>query len=173
MARRERFEPPTARSVAWCSASIWSAPDRSGLLTSEASSIQTDREGTHRIVWMIKRMIRAPTQLAAEGPRCGAPRAWVSTIRLPRPRLSAANWSAGLSGRPATPPHREMGPPRPKTPRPELRRGEVTGGRPDTPGSRRRWRRVGRSKDGRLNGLLVLAPGFGTKDLGRTQAGRS
>ena len=58
MARREGFEPPTARSVAWCSASIWSAPDRSGLLTLEDSSIPTDREGSCRIVWMIKRMIK-------------------------------------------------------------------------------------------------------------------
>jgi hypothetical protein len=37
-ARREGFEPPTARSVAWWSVSIWSDPDGSG-----------------RIVWMINR----------------------------------------------------------------------------------------------------------------------
>jgi hypothetical protein len=45
---------PTARSVAWCSASIWSAPDRSGLLTLDAPSVQTALEGSRRIVWMIK-----------------------------------------------------------------------------------------------------------------------
>jgi hypothetical protein len=49
---------PTARSVAWCSASVWSAPDGSGLLTLGASSVQTDPEGSCRIVWMIKRMIK-------------------------------------------------------------------------------------------------------------------
>jgi hypothetical protein len=58
VARREGFEPPTARSVAWCSASIWSAPDRSGLLTSDGSSIWSDPEGSRRIVWMINRMIK-------------------------------------------------------------------------------------------------------------------
>jgi hypothetical protein len=57
-ARREGFEPPTARSVARCFASIWSAPDGSGLLMLGASSVQTDREGSRRIVWMIKRMIK-------------------------------------------------------------------------------------------------------------------
>jgi hypothetical protein len=56
-AHSEGFEPPTARSVAWCFASIWSGPGRSGLLTSEASSIQTDPDGSRRIVWMINRMI--------------------------------------------------------------------------------------------------------------------
>jgi hypothetical protein len=48
----------TARSVAWCSASIWSAPDGSGLLTLEGSSIWSDPVGSRRIVWMIKRMIK-------------------------------------------------------------------------------------------------------------------
>jgi hypothetical protein len=52
----------TARSVAWCSASIWSTPDRSGLLTSDGSSIQMDREGSRRIVWMINRMIKQDSQ---------------------------------------------------------------------------------------------------------------
>src|SRR5512132_2241714 len=52
------FEPPTARSVGWCSASIWSAPDRSGLLTLGASSVQTDPDGPCRIVWVINRMIK-------------------------------------------------------------------------------------------------------------------
>jgi hypothetical protein len=49
---------PTARSVAWCSASIWSAPDRSGLLRLDGSSIQTDPDRSRRIVWMINRMIK-------------------------------------------------------------------------------------------------------------------
>jgi hypothetical protein len=46
------------RSVGWCSASIWSAPDGSGLLTLDASSIQTDRDGSCWIVWMIKQVSR-------------------------------------------------------------------------------------------------------------------
>ena len=57
-AHSEGFEPPTARSVAWCSASIWSAPDGSGLLRLDASSVQTDPVGSRRIAWMIKRMIK-------------------------------------------------------------------------------------------------------------------
>ena len=36
---QEKFERPTARSVDWCSTSIWSAPDRSGLLTVDACSV--------------------------------------------------------------------------------------------------------------------------------------
>ena len=59
MARREGFEPPTARSVAWCSASTWTGPDGSGLLTLGASSIWSDPDRSRRIVWMIKRMIKA------------------------------------------------------------------------------------------------------------------
>src|SRR5215218_9126713 len=57
-ARREGFEPPTARSVDWCSASVWSAPDGSRLLRLGPSSVQTDPDGSRRIVWMIKRMIK-------------------------------------------------------------------------------------------------------------------
>jgi hypothetical protein len=49
---------PTTRSVAWCSASIWSAPDGSALLRLGASSIQTDQEWSCRIVWMINGMIK-------------------------------------------------------------------------------------------------------------------
>jgi hypothetical protein len=59
MARREGFEPPTARSVAWCSASVWTAPDGSGLLTLDGSSIWSDLDRSRRIVWMINRMIKA------------------------------------------------------------------------------------------------------------------
>ena len=59
-----------ARSVAWCSASIRSAPDGSGLLRLGASSIQTDPEGTRRIVWMTKRMIKpCDTTPSATRPR--------------------------------------------------------------------------------------------------------
>ena len=43
---------PTTRSVAWCSASDRSGPDRSGLLTLGASSIQTGPDRSCRIVWM-------------------------------------------------------------------------------------------------------------------------
>ena len=58
-----RGRTPTARSLVWCSASIWSTPDESGLLRLDASSIQTDPDGSRRIVWMIKRMIKGhPTQ---------------------------------------------------------------------------------------------------------------
>jgi Protein of unknown function (DUF742) len=49
-----RSPMPTATSVAWCSASDWSAPDRSALLTLGASSVASDAEGTRWIVWMIK-----------------------------------------------------------------------------------------------------------------------
>src|SRR6266508_3178696 len=45
---------PTARSVAWCSASDWSAPDGSALLTLGAPSIQTDPDRSCRIVRMIR-----------------------------------------------------------------------------------------------------------------------
>src|SRR4029450_4718556 len=45
-------------SVAWCFASIWSAPEGSGLLTLEASSVQTAPDGYRRIVWMTKRMTK-------------------------------------------------------------------------------------------------------------------
>ena len=47
-----------ARSVAWCSASIWSAPVGSGLLTLGAPSIPSGPDGTSRIVWMINGMIK-------------------------------------------------------------------------------------------------------------------
>jgi nitroreductase len=53
-----RGRTPTARSVAWCSASDWSPPDGSGLLTLDDSSVWTDPVGPRRIVWMIKRMIK-------------------------------------------------------------------------------------------------------------------
>jgi hypothetical protein len=73
-ARREGFEPPTARSVARCSASIWSAPDGSGLLTLDASSVQTAPDGSRRIVWMIKRMIKPRRRGAPPTPKPERPR---------------------------------------------------------------------------------------------------
>ena len=39
---------PTTKSVAWCSTSDWSAPDRSGLLRLDASSIQTGPDRSRR-----------------------------------------------------------------------------------------------------------------------------
>ena len=57
------FEPTTFRLRVGCSASIWTAPDGSSLLTWDASSVQTAPDGYRRIVWMIKWMIKAhPTQ---------------------------------------------------------------------------------------------------------------
>ena len=53
------FEPTTFRLRDGCSTSIWTAPDGSGLLTLDASSVQTAPDGYRRIVWMIKRMINA------------------------------------------------------------------------------------------------------------------
>jgi hypothetical protein len=53
----------TIRSVGWCSASTWSAPDGSDLLTLGASSIPLGPEGSRRIVWMIKWMIKQGRQV--------------------------------------------------------------------------------------------------------------
>jgi hypothetical protein len=53
----------TARSVAWCSASIRLAPDGSGLLRLGTPSIASGPDGSRRIVWMIKRMIKQSRQL--------------------------------------------------------------------------------------------------------------
>ena len=51
-----------------CSTSIWTAPVGSGLLTSEALSVQTASDGCRRIVWMIKRMIKGhPTEHRCQG----------------------------------------------------------------------------------------------------------
>ncbi len=52
------FDPTTFRLRVGCSASAWMAPDGSGLLTLEASSVQTASEGCRRIVWMIIGMIK-------------------------------------------------------------------------------------------------------------------
>jgi hypothetical protein len=46
-----------------CSASVGMAPAGSGLLTLDAPSVQTAPDGSRRIVWMIKWMIKAhPTE---------------------------------------------------------------------------------------------------------------
>jgi hypothetical protein len=52
------FEPTTFRLRVGCSASAWTAPDGSGLLTLDALSVQTAPEGSRRIVWMIIGMIK-------------------------------------------------------------------------------------------------------------------
>jgi hypothetical protein len=52
------FEPTTFRLRDGCSASIWTAPDGSGLLTLDGPSVQTDQTDPGPIVWMIKRMIK-------------------------------------------------------------------------------------------------------------------
>jgi hypothetical protein len=80
---------PTARSVAWCSASIWSGPDGNGLLTMEASSVQKDPDGSRRIVWMIKRMIKLvprPESFALfDGCRLSSRRGQIADSVAPRP----------------------------------------------------------------------------------------
>jgi hypothetical protein len=51
------------RLRAGCSASTWTAPDRSSLLTLDGSSVQTAPDGSSRIVWMIIGMIKEhPTE---------------------------------------------------------------------------------------------------------------
>jgi len=57
-ARREGFEPPTAKSVACCSTSIWSAPDGSSLLTLDALG----PDGHRRIAWVIIGMMEGIRQ---------------------------------------------------------------------------------------------------------------
>src|SRR5215218_6948960 len=57
------FEPTTFRLRDGCSASTWTAPDGSGLLTLDASSVQTAPDGSRPIVWMIIGIIKAhPTE---------------------------------------------------------------------------------------------------------------
>jgi hypothetical protein len=76
---------PTARSVAWCSASTWLAQDGSPLLTLGASSIQTDPDGSRRIVWMIKRMIKK-IRRSTSRVMCvlgSGPRGWVQRFGSP------------------------------------------------------------------------------------------
>jgi hypothetical protein len=52
-------EPTTFRLRDGCSASIWSAPDGSSLLTLDGPSIQTDPDRSSQIVRMIKWIIKA------------------------------------------------------------------------------------------------------------------
>jgi hypothetical protein len=60
---RDFIEPTTFRLRDGCSASTWTAPDGSSLLTLPGSSVQTAPDGSRRIVWMIKWMIKAhPTK---------------------------------------------------------------------------------------------------------------
>jgi hypothetical protein len=57
------FEPTTFRLRVGCSASTWMASEGSSLLTLDALSVQTAPDGSRRIVWMIKRMIKGhPTK---------------------------------------------------------------------------------------------------------------
>jgi hypothetical protein len=63
-AGRQRCTQPTIfRLRVGCSASTWTAPDGSSLLTLHRPSVQTALEGSRRIVWMIIGMIKAhPTE---------------------------------------------------------------------------------------------------------------
>jgi hypothetical protein len=57
------FEPTTFRLRVGFSASAWSAPGGSGLLTLDPSSVQTASDSYRTIVWMIIGMIKAhPTK---------------------------------------------------------------------------------------------------------------
>jgi hypothetical protein len=78
------FEPPTVRSVAWCSASIWTTPGGHGLLRLGASSIQEDQDRSRRIVWMINRMIKK-IRRSTSRVMCLAlgPRGWVQRFGSP------------------------------------------------------------------------------------------
>ena len=78
---RRREPQLTARSVAWCSMSDWSAPVGSGLLRLDASSIQTDPDRSRRIVWMIKRMIK-PRRDKAPASRGQATTGEITRLRL-------------------------------------------------------------------------------------------
>src|SRR5215218_1645140 len=55
---QEGVEPSTFRLRDGCSASTWTAPDGSSLLTLDASLVQTGPDGSRPIVWMINRMIK-------------------------------------------------------------------------------------------------------------------
>ena len=54
----EGFEPTTFRLRDGCSQSAWTAADGSSLLTLDGPSVQTDPDGSRRIVWMINQMIK-------------------------------------------------------------------------------------------------------------------
>jgi hypothetical protein len=166
----------TARSVDWCSASIWSAPDGSGLLTLDASSVQTAPEGSCRIVWTIKRTIK---------PCDAAPLVTQTTAgiveRSPEFHLVTPDGTATRT-QPGPPPRRARSRPgRPDDPRPRpgghqgrVRR-EHRAGTSSRPTSRRatgssrstpptpRWRRPGTSWTPRS----CTGPAARAVDLGR------
>jgi hypothetical protein len=77
---------PTARSVAWCSASNWSASDGSALLTLGASSVPSDRERSHRIVWVINGMIKHVHRSTAGAVAGAEPARSVASTRPSRTR---------------------------------------------------------------------------------------
>jgi hypothetical protein len=62
MEPKEGFEPSTFRVRDGCSASTWTAPDGSRLLTLDAASVQGAPDGSRRIVWMIIGMIKGHRQ---------------------------------------------------------------------------------------------------------------
>ena len=65
---RSRSQSSAFRLRVGCSASTWTAPDGSSLLTLDASSVQTAPDGSRRIVWMINGMIKAhPTENGCQG----------------------------------------------------------------------------------------------------------
>ena len=76
--------------------SIWSGPDRSGLLAMDALSFWSDRDSTRRIVWMINRMIKqqaAPDRVAVGAFEVSAI-AWSSTPPLVTTARDTAGGSA-------------------------------------------------------------------------------
>ena len=71
--RSQAEQVPIFRLRDGCSASIWSASDGSSLLTLGASSVQTAPDGSRRIVWMIKWMIKTHP-IGSRMPRQGGAR---------------------------------------------------------------------------------------------------
>src|SRR4029453_13360055 len=111
------LEPTTFRLRVGCSASIWMAPDGSGLLTLDGSSVQTALDGSRRIVWMIIGMIKAhptknrmpshagPERQGSEGPRAAARaprrpgRAWAGQEE-PAMALAGGDYEIRIKGPP-------------------------------------------------------------------------
>ena len=86
-----------------CSASIWSAPVGSGLLTLAASSVWTAPVGSRRIVWMIIGMIKAhPTQnrmVRRPASRALGQRWWVALLVGPAlPVQACPDWRGRRGG---------------------------------------------------------------------------
>jgi hypothetical protein len=88
---------PTARSVDWCSASIWSAPVGSGLLRLGESSIPTDPDGSRRIVWMIKQAGQP------DEPKPRGPPDWILAGRVAMRRPAAR--AGAIAAQPQRPDH--------------------------------------------------------------------